>query len=70
MLVAALTWTTVGAGYIAGAQGRYFLPAMPLLLLCAYGLFERRRNTDRALAAVMVLLNLYALVYIFQTVVG
>ncbi|HYH46461.1 MAG TPA: DUF2142 domain-containing protein [Thermoanaerobaculia bacterium] len=39
-----LTWTPVGAGRIEGLQGRYFIPAAPLVLL----LFTRRRSSSDA----------------------
>lgn len=29
-----ITWTTVGLPYTNGVQGRYFIPVIPLLLLC------------------------------------
>lgn len=64
-LVAALAWTYVGSYYIRGAQDRYFVAILPLLVLLASGLFTRKKNSDRALVYTAVWFNIYAVFYIF-----
>ncbi|NLW79976.1 MAG: DUF2142 domain-containing protein [Ruminococcaceae bacterium] len=59
-LVAALTWTYIGAYYIRGAQDRYFVAILPLVVLLARGLFLRRKNNDKVLIYTAVGFNIYA----------
>jgi uncharacterized membrane protein len=65
-LVAALPWTPIGSEYIAGAQGRYFLPIMPLLFLLATNTLQRKTNNGPLLLFIMMLINAYATLYLFQ----
>lgn len=43
-----VAFTPVGSQYVAGVQGRYFTPVMPLLLLALVGAFFRRGDPPRS----------------------
>jgi uncharacterized membrane protein len=68
-LVAAIPWTAVGSRYIAGAQGRYFLPLFPLLALLAHGAFVRQRIRDASLLFAICVVDGLCVLYLFQTVI-
>lgn len=67
-LVAALPWTYVGAYYIQGVQGRYFIVLLPLICLLFYGLVQRKKTTNDALIFGMTLINFYGVLYLFLTI--
>lgn len=63
MLVA---WTTQGAAVIEGIQGRYFLPVLPLILLCFRNdIIIMKRDISRGLLCSLILIDCYALLRIF-----
>ena len=64
MTVAALyvAMTPVGSQYVAGVQGRYFTPVMPLLLLGLVGLLPLGRATARPYGVMAAWLGAAALV--------
>lgn len=50
-----LIWTPVGGWLIEGVQGRYFIPILPFVGVCAASLFERPRAWPYAAQAYMLL---------------
>lgn len=65
-LLAGITWTQIGAYYLDGVQGRYFLPVLVLVILLSANLLTREKNNDRGLIFAMWMVNAYAVFYIFQ----
>ncbi len=62
-----LTWTAAGAEYIDGVQGRYFLPALPVLLLSLQSeKLQRQGALDAPLLAGAVVLHIGTLWAAFQ----
>lgn len=62
-----LTWTAAGAEYIDGVQGRYFLPALPVLLLSLQSRrIQRQGCLDAPLLAGAVLFHIGTLWAAFQ----
>ncbi len=62
-----LTWTAAGADFIDGVQGRYFLPALPVLFLCLRNRkLVFRGRLDEALLAGAVVLHLFVFWAAFQ----
>ncbi len=62
VIAVALPWTYIGAYYVRGLQGRYFIAIFPLVALLMRGFLQRRRNNDRALLYGMVLINAYGII--------
>ncbi len=67
-MVAAICWTEVGQKFFEGLQGRYLLPALPLVLLGLGGWkkIETRWNLDRILLAGMGVMNTMILINAFE----
>ncbi len=59
-----LDWTNVGEAYIAGMQGRYWLPLLPFLLFAVPGLGPRLALPPALLALPVVLMGIYDIGYI------
>lgn len=60
-----LGWTPKGFTYIAGIQGRYFLPILPLVLLMLYGdNLTVKRDYSRGTYYLECFVSIYALVRI------
>ncbi|MDR1778920.1 MAG: DUF2142 domain-containing protein [Clostridiales Family XIII bacterium] len=66
-----ITWTPVGAAYIQGIQGRYFLPVLPLLAisLFSYKKLSRKWITDKHLLVFAYLLQCVTVLQIFSLIV-
>ena len=63
-----ISWTGVGAEVVEGVQGRYFIPLLPLLLLCVSMKqnYIKWNHVHLWLQIVLVLLNGITLNTIFQ----
>lgn len=66
-----IAWTPIGYGYIAGVQGRYFIPVVPLLLLpiCNSKLFTLNVNPSKFIVYASCIMNLLALFRVFSCVI-
>lgn len=64
-----LAWTPVGSTVVQGVQGRYFLPALPLLLLSLRnGIISSRRSLSSYLIHIMLCLQVVTWFYIAKAV--
>lgn len=69
MLSMLIAWTPFSAQVIAGVQGRYFLPFLPVLLLTIKNdLIVLTKNADRSILYLMCCANGYALLRLFSIV--
>ncbi len=69
---AALTWNPIGASYINGVQGRYFLPVLPILLLSLQRnlqFIHLQKNIDNKLLYSIPILHVLTLSTVFQTII-
>lgn len=65
-----LSETSIGAAYVYGIQGRYFLPLLPLLLvLCKNWQIEMRGSMTRYIAAAVYVLQFFTVFHIFETII-
>lgn len=65
-VLACIMWTPINYTYIFGIQGRYFLPAFPLLVMAAQSRVLRlQQNIDRQLVFGIVPVNLLILLNVF-----
>ncbi len=67
-IMAALIWTSAGAYYVKGSQGRYYMPVMMLLVLLTQGVISRRKNNDRGMVFAGCAMGAYAVYYLFGRV--
>ena len=69
MLSMLIAWTPLSAVVIAGVQGRYFLPFLPILLLSVKNdLIVLTKNADRSILYLMCCANAYILIRLFGIV--
>lgn len=67
LLVMYLEWTPVSSPLIEGVQGRYFLPAVPLL---SFALIPKKQKIKIPKEAVYAFLNLFTLCFIITLLLG
>ena len=66
MLSMLIAWTPLSAVVIAGVQGRYFLPFLPVLLMSVKNdLIVLTKNADRSILYLMCCANAYILIRLF-----
>ena len=69
MLSMLIAWTPLSAVVIAGVQGRYFLPFLPVLLMSVKNdLIVLTKNADRSILYLMCCANAYILIRLFGIV--
>jgi uncharacterized membrane protein len=69
VMLAAITWTPVGSTLMAGVQGRYFIPIIPLIILACYNTINLNKDPGRAMLYVFCCLNGISIVMAFLAVI-
>lgn len=65
MVALYLTWTPYGSDTVAGIQGRYFIPVLPLLFLCLENsIVTVQRKIDKYLILLFVMLQARTMLFI------
>ena len=62
-----LTFSPVGANFIGGVQGRYFVPIfiLPLLCICMKENYIKLKNPEAVLTGIATILNIIVVLKIF-----
>lgn len=69
MLSMLIAWTPLSSSIISGVQGRYFLPFLPILLICCKNNFIiLTKNQNRSILYLMCCANGYVLLRLFSIV--
>lgn len=64
-----VTWTPIGKDRINGVQGRYFIPALPLIMISIKEIFSgvhlQMKNPEKKLALLSFIILTYTIIYMF-----
>jgi hypothetical protein len=69
VLLASVSWTTVGATLLMGIQGRYFIPLLPLLALAISGLIRPNKDLSYTSLYLFCCLNGMEVFFTFLSVI-
>jgi uncharacterized membrane protein len=63
-------WTPNSSNVIIGVQGRYFLPILPICLLCGINTFvEKRKSIKRGWVTCMIIQNMLVIMKVFHIII-